>query len=254
VPPGGGRPLEEGHLCLLWRDAQLEPCSPGQRVDPRAARQHHRVGADLALAGRHARHPAAVRQDPGHRDALADPRAEVDRPRRERERRRHRVGIAGLRLDRRQAHTGEVELGMLGGQVGRLDQLGLHTEPPQHGDVPPHALGLVRPDQHDDASRGEPAPPADPVAPVLEPGQARQGQPRLRLVGVVHPDQRARPGGHAGAHGPALDHQYVHAPLGQVEGDRAAHHASPDNDHARPVAHVLSLASPPAQVDRAFSG
>jgi hypothetical protein len=200
VAAGRAGPAEEGDLGALGGDAQLEPGRPGQRVDPGPAGQHDRVGPDPAVVGVDPDHPVAGHGQAPHGHPLADPRPQVDRRRGEGEGGGHRVGVAGAGLDGGHLDPGEVQLGVLGGQVLRGATASVST-PTRRSMATFRSSRRPRPARPGrPPGDGEPAPAPDPLLPVLEVAQPGQGHPGLGLVGVVHPHQRPRPGRHPRAH------------------------------------------------------
>src|SRR5215475_11731501 len=192
-------------------------------------------GRDVALCRPHAAH-AAVRHVDGHDlDAFHDTGAQLPGARGEALRHLGRAGQAVLRPPHGgdeivYAEGGHEGLGVLGG-----DYAYVHAEAPLHRDALLEAAEvLLLGDEEEVADLLEAGIDAEVLGEVLEHLEALQGEADLRLGRKLRADAARRLARGPAAHRLALEDDHVSLPAtGEVIGDAAAHHATPDDDDTR---------------------
>src|SRR4030095_15896200 len=116
-------------------------------------------------------------------------------------------------------------------QVGGGERGGVDADAAEHLDVLSERLRVLRRYHVAEPGLGEPRRAAYELRPVAEHGEARPGQARVPLVGVVHADQRARaPRGAVGERALLEQDHALHPARGERVGEAAPVDAAADDD------------------------
>src|SRR5213594_415813 len=173
-----------------------------------------------------------------HRGPLEYPGTELVSPSPEAFDRGGGVGVAALGLPGCGAQVLDVGERLEVAELARREGDGVDPDRAQHLDVLPERVGIRRGDDVHEPRVGEYGRAAHDLRPVLEDGEAGEREPRVPLVGVVHPHERARPArGAAGQRRLLAENDARDAPRGQGIRDARAVDAATDHHDVGGLSH-----------------
>src|SRR5262249_27280690 len=226
-----GGPPEDRHLDAIGRKRVVESERRQQTARPRARGEDHDGRGDPSRRRVDPRHPPSLDDDLRGRAARAQRDPAPARSVGEGEGRRVGVRESRVGLPRGGADVVHAAAGQAPSQLLGADRFGPDAHRPLNGDVV--GQGGFPASAHDleEADRLEATIAADDSREITEDLQALEGQARLGLVGVVHPDERARLAAGARGQVPPLDqHDVAGAERGQVERRAGADHTPAHDD------------------------
>src|SRR6266851_5796550 len=148
------------------------------------------------------------------------------------------VGVAALGLPGGGAQVLDVGERLEVAELARREGDGVDPDGAQHLDVLPERVGIRRGDDVHEPRVGEYGRAAHDLRPVLEDGETGEREPRVPLVGVVHPDERARAArGAAGQRRLLAENDARDAPRRQCIRDARAVDAATDHHDVGGLSH-----------------
>ncbi len=229
------RPPEDRDLDPMRDEPEIEPERTQKRSRPCARYEHDHGRVHTPPGGLDPDDPPALRQELCHFAAGLDGRAQTAGGLGEGECRRVGIGEPRIGLPSGSADVVDPAPRQELGQSVRGHDLGLDAEALLPGDVSAE-LGLEAPgDDLEKADRLEAAIAAHDVPEITKNLEALERQLRFRLVGVVHPHQRAGFARGACAEVVALEQEDVlNSARCKVKSGTGAIHPTPDYDHVCP--------------------